>query len=229
MIFGQGRTGSSLLRSLLNCHPDIYCDDEILSEPVLAPLRFADRRARMHSQDVYGFKLKGYQLTRAQGLADPGRFMRRLSGNGHTIVHLQRQNVFRHALSNFFAEARGSYHRQSDQAAEPRTMIEINPAELIDVMRRRLQNTDDEKAMLEGIHTIGLVYEDDLLDPGGHQALADRLFASLGLPTARVSTPLARTVEGSLAERITNYADIVAAVATTEFERWLVDDRYGPG
>ena len=37
VIFGRGRSGSTLLVSLLNSNPDIHCDGEILSRKKLFP------------------------------------------------------------------------------------------------------------------------------------------------------------------------------------------------
>ena len=47
VVFGQGRTGSTLLQNMLNRHSRIHCDGEILAERRLFPAAWiAGRRAR---------------------------------------------------------------------------------------------------------------------------------------------------------------------------------------
>ena len=75
VIFAQGRTGSSLLRSLLNAHPEVRTEGEILGRPVIDPVRFVERHATVSSPPVFGFKVKIYQLSDIQGV-DPRAFWR---------------------------------------------------------------------------------------------------------------------------------------------------------
>ena len=46
VIFAQGRTGSTLLTSTLDTHPQIACRDEILGLPRAMPRRFVETAAR---------------------------------------------------------------------------------------------------------------------------------------------------------------------------------------
>ena len=39
VIYGQGRSGSSVLLDLIGSHPDVYCESEIRSRSRLLPLR----------------------------------------------------------------------------------------------------------------------------------------------------------------------------------------------
>lgn len=74
VVFGMGRSGSTLLASLLNAHPSIHCDGEILSpvywhrrrRPLRLPMlryplfyiRYRQLVAQYrHGASVYGFKL----------------------------------------------------------------------------------------------------------------------------------------------------------------------------
>ena len=46
VMFAQGRTGSTLLTSTLDTHPQIACRDEILGLPRAMPRRFVETAAR---------------------------------------------------------------------------------------------------------------------------------------------------------------------------------------
>lgn len=223
VIFGQGRTGSSLLRSLLNSHPAVRCEGEILADAVDHPVAFVDNLAARSPKPVFGFKVKIYQLTGAQQ-TDPAEFLRHLRSRSYQIIYIRRNNLLRHAISNEFAEARSSYHDRSDG---PRPSLTIDPQKLIGVMERRQAHLDDEAAILADLTHIRVDYESDLLDPRRHQPTADRVFAALGLESVPVGTDLARSVSGSLADRIANYDDLLVALRETEFSRFLTDPAYG--
>jgi hypothetical protein len=118
VIFGSGRTGSSLLMDLLNSHPEIECEDEIPSHRVLSARRFLDARAALSRRPVFGFKLKLHHLT-TQGITDPAAFLGRLHAGGCRIVHLTRRDRLRQALSSAVARQRLAQH-QTVAGRQPR-------------------------------------------------------------------------------------------------------------
>lgn len=223
VIFCQGRTGSSLLRSLLNSHPAVRCEGEILADPVADPINFLAETARSSAKAVFGFKVKIYQLTDAQNV-DPKAFLSDLRDRSYRIIYLRRNNLLRHAISNTFAEARKSYH---DRSTGPRPSLTVDPEQILGVMQRRQQHLDNEALVLEGFEYLTLEYEKDLLDPAQHQPTADRVFRFLGIEPVAVETDLSRSVSGSLSDRIANYEELAAALDGTEFSRFLTDPAYG--
>ncbi len=222
VIFGQGRTGSSLLRSLLNTHPDVRCEGEILAEHVAQPLQLVESYALASPRPVFGFKVKIYQLSDTQHV-DPAAFLGELVGAGYRIIYLRRNNLLRHAISNSFAEMRGTYH---DHSAGPRPALTVDPAALIEVMGRRQAHLDREAAVLAPYEYVQVDYEADLLRPECHQPTADRVFRALDLDPVTVATDLSRSVSGDLTQRIANYADLEKALEGTPFSRFLEDPSY---
>ena len=223
VIFAQGRTGSSLLRSLLSSHPEVHCDGEILDSPVGDPVGHVAAAAAARRASCHGFKVKIYQLTDTQGTA-VGPFLDAMEGQGRRIVYLHRSNLLRHALSNIFAERRGRYH---DHETGERPRLQVDPATVVDTMQRRLAHLEREQAALAGRHHLDLEYEEDLLDPVTHQRTADRVFAHLDLPSHPVATRLERSVSGSLRDRIENHEELREVVAASRFAHHLDDPRYG--
>jgi len=228
-IFAQGRTGSSLLRSLINGHPDLQCRGEVLGpDAVLFPVRYVERLARHTPRPAFGFKVKVYQLTHHQGISDPNGFMKALVRRGYRIIHLHRRNVLRQAISNSYALAAGRYHLQAGQSGGPEA-IRVDPGKLRGVMERRQEHTVLETSALRGLEsdTLGLVYEDHLLDPTAHQSTVDTVFEFLGLPpSVEVEARFERIVTGSLRDRISNFAELEQELAGTPFARHLDDPAY---
>lgn len=197
VIYAQGRTGSTLLYDLLNSHPLIQCDDELLSAELASPLQYVE--SLKSRNEVYGFKLKPYHITRVQG-ADQRAFMQTLDSTGWRTVHLQRRNLVHQALSSTLAAQRSYYHRRiSDPSvAGRRTIIDI--AEVIRQVREAALVQRQERQALAGMVHLDLVYEDDLLYSDRHQATIDRICAFLGIAPASADTTLVRLSTGKYSE-----------------------------
>ena len=75
VIYGQGRSGSSVLLDLIGSHPDVYCESEIFNEKVAArllkPWDYLHARADLSPKPAYGCKMKIYQMTDDQGIEEP--------------------------------------------------------------------------------------------------------------------------------------------------------------
>ena len=114
VIFGQGKSGSTLLTTLFNSHPEIHCDQEILFNPVKFPKLFVRARCRAAVKPVYGFKVKIYQLngmtwtSPRQSISDPSTFLRYFQQRGWKIIYLRRENLLRTEISNNIRWARGN-------------------------------------------------------------------------------------------------------------------------
>lgn len=226
-VFAQGRTGSSLLQSLLNTHPDVHCDGEILGpKPVLFPMAYVQRYARLTAERAFGFKVKSYQLTRHQGIADPRAFMEGLVDHGYAVLHLSRRNLLRHAISNLYALQSGAYHYRQDEGAT-RPLVEVDPAEVVRVMRRREGHAAMEAEILANIDAHPITYEDDLLDPSRHQPTVDGVLGILGLDPVPVSTRYTRSVSGRVKDSVANYDALAQALEEAGFGEYLDDSVYG--
>lgn len=227
LIFAQGRSGSTLLGSLLGSHPDISCDHEILSIPVLFPMHYVQRRAQLSRKDTYGFRVKIYQLTSIQKIKAPRRFVAKLHRSGYKIIHLRRANLLRQAVSNLVAAASDRYHyTRSDRDPAAAASIDVDCGELVSMIRKRVRYADDEDRVLAGLPAHRMIYERHLLHRSAHQRALDDVFAFLGVPSLPVRSDLVRSVSGRLEDVVRNYAELEKALREAGFERFLHDERY---
>lgn len=222
VIFAQGRSGSTLLADLLNSHPQVYCADEILTWKRRDPTRYALACSVGHHGDTYGFKVKIYQLTEAQEIADPGAWLRRMHAEGWAIIHLRRANVFRQALSSMVAAQRRLYHLEGSASAP--APVAIDAGQLLEQTLQRSHLCTAEAQALEGIPHCSVVYEDDLLDPAHHQRTASRVFEFLGLEEVTVSTGLRKIADTSLEQVVANADEVLAVMGASPFADLLVRD-----
>ena len=77
LIFAQGRAGGTLLGTLLDDHPQIACEGEVLYRPVALPRVWCHAGRARHRGVVYGCRVMIYQLIAFQRVRDPHRWLRR--------------------------------------------------------------------------------------------------------------------------------------------------------
>jgi len=225
IIYGQGRSGSSVLLDLIGSHPDVYCESEIFNRKVAArliwPMHYLQARAALSPQPVYGCKMKIYQMTDDQSIEDPHRFMQDLHSDGWKVIHLVREDLFRKALSLVVAETRGQFLDRRQDSGSGVSTIRIDPARLAEAMRERRSADEAEQAALEGIPHIRVTYESDLLDAANHQAVSDRVLAYLGLESAPVETRYVKTSRSHVSDYVSNYAEMCEFLSQTELSSYL--------
>lgn len=223
VIVCPGRCGSELLVDLLQSQPGMVCDGEILRHKVRFPKLFMEARAQraVHAgADFYGCKVLVSQLDSIQRLGDPAAFLARLDAHGWALLGLTRRNVLRQSLSWLWAMQRDDYHqrRGNDSPSSGPETLTVAPDQLIAMMGLSEQASrfvDEVTAAAR--RWLKLTYEDDLEQPDRHQATVDAVMGWLGACSAPASTDLVPTGAGRLAERISNFDDVTAAVRRTRF------------
>ena len=219
LIFTQGRTGSTLLCSLLDSHPGIRCQLEILSDPVDDVPALLDRRSRGVHPLTYGFKVKTQQLEGVQRL-NAAAFLQIVDADGWQIIHQRRRNIFRIALSNIVLTARKTQQKGawSRQAADYIAPIYIDPPDLLRGIEFRKNNDATESAALAGLPFHSIDY-DDLRTEATRPAAVNAVFQFLGLPDHDATTPFHKVTPPDWRDSVTNPDEIAAALAGTPFER----------
>ena len=221
VIFAQGRSGSTLMTSLLDSHPEIRCHDELLQRPRLAPLRYIDQVARTASASHHGFHLKIYQLKWNQRGQDPHAFMDALESRGMRIIYLWRENVLDTNFSNYFARATGVWHYRSNDSNRPDLKIRIDPDELHRSLDKSTQFLKEERDVLSGRSFCEVNYERDLLSSEHRDVAMQRIQEFLGVTQHVLKSPLKKSVKRPIADLIENYDEIVRALEDTPYALML--------
>jgi LPS sulfotransferase NodH len=211
LIFAQGRTGSTLLESMLTGSGHFVGKGEVLGKGwsrVRFPLAYIRGLAKRHAPRNFVAHLKIYHLTEDRENAgasrvDPGLFLRELVANGWRIIYLRRADPVRQFISTEVANARGHYHKFDDRPET--TLVTIDRERLIETVQWRDKIHEEERRALEGIEHLEIVYERDLLDPERHQATLDRTLDYLGLERSPAKTRLRKLNARPLREVIANY------------------------
>ena len=221
VIVTPGRSGSELLTDLLNAHPDVVCEAEILHDRLALPERFVAGRAAkagIGGAKAYGFKIHnghfGFQALRER----PG-YLRRLSEDGFHLIFLRRRNLLAQAVSSTIASRTRWHWRRGDGASF--TALELDPVEVL-MMAYLFEESDRylEQLLRDLPHTT-LIYEEDLLDPGAQQATVDGIVSRLGLAAAPVCSDHIRLTPPKLSDSVANFDALTELIRPTRFARFL--------
>lgn len=224
IIFGQGRSGSDLLRSLINSHPDIYCDIELFNPTMLKkdhpiyryviqtfPLWYVQKRKKRYADKSYGFKLFLWQLKHAESVT------KKLSEGGWKIIHIQRMNVVKQAFSAQIGVITRRYQRTSNTPI-PDEVYKIDIKDLVGSVKFRMQQLQLENKVVENLDHVKVVYEDDLKDENNWNDTMKKVFQYLEQEPVTVQSSLLVTDTRPDSERIENFDEIIQYLQNNGFE-----------
>lgn len=224
VLFGRGRSGSTLLVKMLDAHPDVTCLNEILRYKTFAPTAYFDNVLAPVDTACAGFKLLSYQVRRYNSQRKRNNIREWLTSKEVTIFHLKRRNLFNHAISNIYARRRAVFH-STDQNAGQHATVHIEPGELMAWMSGSETLLAFEDDFLAGLETREIVYERDLEDAAKQTTTFHRLREALSLKDVDVDidVSLKKVTPPNYRRLISNFAEIEAALRGTGFERYLPD------
>lgn len=207
IILSRSRTGSNLLASLLNSHPNVVVDGEILGrldgrDPRRVLGGVFGRQGRM--VQARGFKIFYYHPVDGSGepiwemlTADPEL----------RVLHLKRKNLLRVLVSRKIAEARGlwsSEHGRSERSREAKgVFVRADEIRRVFDQTREWERWGDARFAQHSIHN--LYYEDLGRDP---DATLEPVLEWFDLPPAQLSTDFRRQNPEPLGRLIVNFDEL---------------------
>ena len=223
LIFAQGRTGSTVLESLVGSTGHFVKNGEVLKDKslrVLRPTAYVKGLSREPKRlgpgghficHVKINHLRGMRSQAGRRPVDPAQFLRALADDGWRAVYLRREDRVRHALSHFVSQASGLYHSHGEPA--PFT-IRVDRDDLEQFIQDRLRHEAGEQAALaeSAIDVHNVTYERDLLDSSRHQDTVDQIMDFLSLSRRPVQTTMRKVVARPMSETVENY---------DEFAEWV--------
>lgn len=215
------RTGSELLRELLDALADVQCEGELLQTWKRWPVAFLNGRAVLggFGRLAWGCKILDAHLHLGlAGSSPPGEdVLAKLVAEGWTIIHLQRRDLLTQALS-FLHAMHGQWHFREPSGFAP---FEADPATLIALLCMLDGSARWLEAKLGQVPHTSISYEDDLRTPEGQEATLTRLADLLKVPHRDVSSDLRAVAPVKPEDRVTNLAEVVKALEHTRFASLL--------
>jgi LPS sulfotransferase NodH len=217
VIVSGPRTGSELLRELLDSLPDVQCEGELLQRSRRWPIAYLDGRAVLggHGRRAWGCKILDSHLHEGMAASRPDgeRALSELVAGGWTILNLRRRDLLAQALS-FLHAMQGQWHFRGPARFEP---FEADPAAVIAMLYVLDGNARWLDERLAEVPHIRVSYEDDLRPPERRPSTVSRLADLLGVMPTGATTDLAAVAPARPADRITNMDAVVRALEQTRF------------
>lgn len=223
LIFGQGRTGSTLLEDLIESTGDFKAHGELLNTDWYSGANALEELIDKSESCEKHFicHVKVYQLTRdACPPIDAKEFIDSLVKRGWKIIYLKRRNQIGLALSSIVARERNIYHSEEQL---PNIKINLDFDVFISHIEYLSQWYKQEKEALSDVDYHEVIYEDNLLNRVNHQRTIDNILNYLGLPTKMAESRHKKTNHQNLSNLILNYADIKNKVENTVWAKEFED------
>lgn len=219
LIFAQGRSGTTLLESLLTSTGHFIGLGEPLhthTRQVWLPIRYLRGLGRRSRSNLV-VHVKGSQLTRERKRPiQPSTLLSTLHDDGWKIIYVLRHSLADQVLSECLALARGAYHKTDDFTDS--TKLSIDPDEFVHRYERRRRFYEQDQMALKNLQFQSVIYEQDLVDPQKHQATIDLLCRRFGLQARQVQTKLRRLSSDHPSERLSNYDEVLGALRARGYE-----------
>ena len=220
IIFGRGRSGSTALVSLLNCLPEVYCDGEILDQPVLWPQAYIKAHTVKAQVNIYGCKILSYQLRDLQRIEQGSDFLHQLTQLGFQIIYLRRENLLNHAISNIRARSFGFHQGKSTKAWKERKVY-AHPRTVVDWIDKSQRLWEYESSLLRGIPHLALTYEQDLANEAQHQATINSICGYLLTQPQTALCHYRKVSPQTLRDSVENYDELVNYLKSTCYYHYL--------
>ena len=223
ILFGQGRTGSTLLEDLL-CSTGYFRENgELLNTDkgeILCPIQYIRGLSKRKASENFIFHVKIYHLTKNRKRPiDPAEFLRTLYNDGWKIIYLRRKNKVRHGLSSVVARHRGEFHKCTDKSEK--FSLSINCSSFVRRVTERFRFEDLERCALENIEFHEVIYEEDLEDSDNHQATVNRILDYVSLERRGADTKHRKVNTQSLKDLIVNYDEFVDCLTEQGWQEFL--------
>jgi len=218
MIIASIRSGGTLLSSMLDSHPDVYCHrGEVLHRHNNLRTRVVSDKAAVEiAINMTGYQVSMCKLTWEQWLN--AKSWRNYLGL-HYVIFLTRKNVLRVIVSNLIRRQDKAHdlapHTYTERSK--RTVWVDNP---IDEIEQRLKLESDAKASLKYMPYHEVSYE---ALTGDNSALVyDALLDYLEVDHLPLTSKLVKRNPYPLHELIENYDEVAKALSGTVYS-WMLD------
>ncbi len=205
MVFAQGRTGSTLLESLISSSGSLSSKGELLcvsNGEVAYPTKYIKGYSTRFEKFIFHCKIYHLTIDRKRPI-HVKEFLNSLVKDGWKIIYLHRENKVNHVLSGVVAKERGGYHKFSGSEEKLEFTLDIGAFEK--EVYERLMFDAEEKFNLLDIPHYKVIYERDLEDNQKHAKIAEELCDFIGLSYCSPKTTLKKISNKNWREVIINY------------------------
>lgn len=220
VVLGSPRSGTTMLLSYLNSHPNVKAKGELFrflrgrsSEGLWADA-FMTKKVGVHA---VGFKLL---RSHPEDSIDKSVWSRIKGDEKLKILHLRRKNLVRWYVSRLVALQTSCWNTYSRKKVLPLSerKIHVNVAEALASFESELRYHEQIERYYSKSQLLKVVYED--LVRSGDQEFS-RIFKFLSIPDCRVRSSTVKINFEPLHDLITNYKEVESRLKNTPYSCFL--------
>ena len=223
IVLSRSRTGSNMLISFLNSHPNIRAvEREIFSK--LDGQNYGDILARVFAKQPYYIEAKGFKIFYYHPLDDRNEDIWNALVNMENlrVIHLKRRNILRTLVSRKIASLQDVWSTTAsiglDSSKNKAVSFTVQEVEDGIKQTRAWEKEGDEKFRN---HPLLLAsYEDLVADPIGH---FKKITEFLGVGYVRPQTNLKKQNPEKLSDLVSNYDELKSKSQGKEWRQFLED------
>jgi LPS sulfotransferase NodH len=219
IVLSRSRTGSNMLISFLNSHPNIHAEGEIFSK--LSGRNYKDILAKAFAKQPFYVKAKGFKIFyyHPQDEKSSGLWETLISLDDLCVIHLKRRNILRTLISRKIAGIQDIWAVKSTDQYSVAGSKEITITFTVDELSEDFKQTRGWEQAGEDTfrnHPLISIDYEDLVD---HREIAFRKVTEfLGVRYVRPKTMLQKQSTRSMREMVTNYEELKSGFSETEWE-----------
>lgn len=221
LIFGLGRTGSTLLEDLLQSTGYFEANGELFrpSEPLqLKPLEYFEAKANGCSKHFISH-IKVYQMESVvQSELTKREFLEGLLERGWQFIYLTRSNKLKHYLSSMRAQESSTYHTE---VRLPAFTTSVDCAQFKHGVDQLVKWEAEELELLDKLPYLPIEYERQLENGLSHSSTIKTIMNFLELPQRKAETKHQKVIRGELSSIITNYDEFAKEMHTAGYGEYL--------
>jgi LPS sulfotransferase NodH len=237
IILCAARTGSTMLRHMLNSHPDVRCHGEVMTGRSLDALARVDRGAdpsvtrelmERRGSDPQGFledvvldpgpaKAVGFKIKYEElSLPDYAWLLEWLKGRREIrVIHLMRENRLKRLISEITATKVYGIYNVTSEAERPRAArISLSPEECLEDFVRTEEREALFQGHFEGHDIFRTTYEAIVSDRGDVRSELTRF---LGVSPTALTTPTLKLNPDDPRSVLEDYEALAAALKATRY------------
>lgn len=220
IVIARSRTGSNLLISYLDSHPNIHADREVFAK--LNGRDYKSVLSRVYGKQPRKIKAAGFKIFYYHPMDENGQHIwdYLIKSEDIFVIHLKRFNILRTMISRKIAEKQDSWELKNPTVPLDKNekCVDFTFSELENAFKKTREWEIHGDKIFEKHRLISVYYEDIVKDP---ENTLEKVIRFIGVDNLSLKTNLRKQNPERLRDLVTNYDELKSAFSGTEWQAFF--------